>query len=648
MARAHATLVPAPLAPAFPRARRGARARPRQAPGRAVRDGGRPGRGGPRASGLVEQAPAFPPLEDTVRDAALTTMLSRSPRPWPRSTGRATRTRRATPCGGRCGSSSGCWGSSASRPGLGERPGQVESDASRQRYATCGNAASTCASGRSGARAVPPFAGRRDATPCRSCRFLLQPRRGAAAERWRSRSYSGCTKPPRTRPTSSCDRSSSGRARPRHAPAGRSFLTEYPLVVAREGRADLWAGCGAHPRAVAVRGVALAEGKPTLCDRDGSPCSRSTRWCRSRPRPRCAEELFLFEGKGARGTARRAAARLRVARPDAVGLVPRPAPEHRQRRRGRVHRGASAVPGLSPFTPGDAGLFFGRERAPRCSSTGSACSPCSPSWGRRGPGRARSWQAGVLPACPRLALRHLPARARAARRAHGLPRPRWPGRGRHGRDRPRALAGTPRPAPTRSAARGAGRDTGAVVDQLEELFTLCGDAGERQVFAEALMRAARSADDRCASCSRCATTSWCAPSSSGAARAARQGLQLLTTPAPEDLTRILVEPARRSGYKFEDEKLPAEMVAEVADQPSALALLSFTAARLWDDRDRHFRLLRRQAYQALGGVGGALASTPRPRWRPCRTSSAPGAGGLSPPRHARGRGRCSRGSTCRG
>jgi WD40 repeat protein len=49
------------------------------------------------------------------------------------------------------------------------------------------------------------------------------------------------------------------------------------------------------------------------------------------------------------------------------------------------------------------------------------------------------------------------------------------------------------------------------------------------------------------------------------------------------------------------------MVRDVADRPGALALLSFTASRLWELRDRHFQRMTRSAYDALGGVGGALA-----------------------------------------
>src|SRR6185295_1069603 len=82
--------------------------------------------------------------------------------------------------------------------------------------------------------------------------------------------------------------------------------------------------------------------------------------------------------------------------------------------------------------------------------------------------------------------------------------------------------------------------------------------------------------------------------------------QLLTVPGAEDLQRIVVEPARRAGYELEGD-LAAAMVREVAEQPGALALISFTAAKLWELRDRHFKQLTRSAYKTLGGVGGALA-----------------------------------------
>ncbi len=73
------------------------------------------------------------------------------------------------------------------------------------------------------------------------------------------------------------------------------------------------------------------------------------------------------------------------------------------------------------------------------------------------------------------------------------------------------------------------------------------------------------------------------------------------------LRRALVQPALACGYRFEDEGLVEEMVAEVSRERGALPLLAFAASRLWERRDRESGLLTREAYQEIGGVGGALA-----------------------------------------
>ena len=71
--------------------------------------------------------------------------------------------------------------------------------------------------------------------------------------------------------------------------------------------------------------------------------------------------------------------------------------------------------------------------------------------------------------------------------------------------------------------------------------------------------------------------------------------------------RALVEPAKRRGYRFEDEGLVEEMVASVEGARGALPLLAFAVSRLWERRDRERKLLTRAAYEEIGGVAGALA-----------------------------------------
>ena len=68
-----------------------------------------------------------------------------------------------------------------------------------------------------------------------------------------------------------------------------------------------------------------------------------------------------------------------------------------------------------------------------------------------------------------------------------------------------------------------------------------------------------------------------------------------------------MRPATKCGYRFEDDELVEEMLAEVEGERGALPLLAFAAAQLWEKRDRETGHLTRQAYQDIGGVGGALA-----------------------------------------
>ena len=81
----------------------------------------------------------------------------------------------------------------------------------------------------------------------------------------------------------------------------------------------------------------------------------------------------------------------------------------------------------------------------------------------------------------------------------------------------------------------------------------------------------------------------------------------LHAPKGTALRRALVQPALKCGYRFEDEALVEEMITEVSEERGALPLLAFAAAQLWEHRDRDKGLLTREAYEHIGGVGGALA-----------------------------------------
>ena len=143
-----------------------------------------------------------------------------------------------------------------------------------------------------------------------------------------------------------------------------------------------------------------------------------------------------------------------------------------------------------------------------------------------------------------------------------------------------------------------------IIDQFEELFTL--NPVETQVaFADLLGRLALEADVHVLLSMRDDFMLHC--HAHEALRPIFAELTPLAPPKGSALRRALAQPALLSGYRFEDDQLLDDMLAEVADERGALPLLAFAAAALWERRDRDKGLLTRQAYEEIGGVAGALA-----------------------------------------
>ncbi|GAB4568606.1 MAG: serine/threonine-protein kinase [Haliangiales bacterium] len=147
------------------------------------------------------------------------------------------------------------------------------------------------------------------------------------------------------------------------------------------------------------------------------------------------------------------------------------------------------------------------------------------------------------------------------------------------------------------------------IDQFEELYTLTADADERRAFIRCLLGMAddptsplrlvlairsdfldRAAEDR------------------DFISAVRDGGYFLTAPQRDGLRDALARPAEMSGYRFESTNMLEGMLDTLEASTNPLPLLQFTAAKLWDARDRTQRLLTEAAYEALGGIDGALAS----------------------------------------
>ena len=80
--------------------------------------------------------------------------------------------------------------------------------------------------------------------------------------------------------------------------------------------------------------------------------------------------------------------------------------------------------------------------------------------------------------------------------------------------------------------------------------------------------------------------------------------QVLVGPMRRDeLRRAIVEPARRVGLRVEP-ALTDALIADVADEPGGLPLLSAALLEQWRERDG--RVMRRAAYERTGGVRGAV------------------------------------------
>ena len=149
-------------------------------------------------------------------------------------------------------------------------------------------------------------------------------------------------------------------------------------------------------------------------------------------------------------------------------------------------------------------------------------------------------------------------------------------------------------------------DTVVVIDQFEELFTLCTDPAERSAFIDLLLTSgepdsrlrvvlAVRADflGRCAEHHRLT-------------EALRETTLLLGPMGPAALREAIVKPATAAGLIVE-RTLTARIITEVAEEPGSLPLMSHALLETW--HRRRGRALTEAMYDAAGGIHGAVAAT---------------------------------------
>ncbi|MEU2172340.1 hypothetical protein ACH47V_32895 [Micromonospora chersina] len=148
-----------------------------------------------------------------------------------------------------------------------------------------------------------------------------------------------------------------------------------------------------------------------------------------------------------------------------------------------------------------------------------------------------------------------------------------------------------------------------VVDQFEELFTLCEDRAERRRFLDALLDSTQGRDGRIrvvlgVRSDFLGHLGQHPP----LLEALTDEAHLLVGPVTRaDLREIITLPAAKAGLSVEPQLLTT-VLADATDEPGALPLVSHALLETWHRRGAGASLTL-SAYQASGGVRGAIAQT---------------------------------------
>ncbi|KOG39882.1 nSTAND1 domain-containing NTPase [Streptomyces resistomycificus] len=252
---------------------------------------------------------------------------------------------------------------------------------------------------------------------------------------------------------------------------------------------------------------------------------------------------------------------------------------------GRQEDADAAPPyrGLARFEPDDRELFFGRDRLIDELSELTCGSPFAVVFGASGSGKSSLLRAGLIPL-----LRE--KTAQQGRKAVL-----------------RILTPGARPATTYGhllTPKADDPESWVVVDQFEEVFTLCRERAERDRFLDLLLTARDPGSRlrvliavRSDFYARCAEHPRLAEALHGS------GL-LVRSMTADELREAVIGPAQAAGLIVE-RALTARIVEDVLDEPGGLPMLSHALLETW--RRRKGRMLTLAAYEAAGGVRGAIA-----------------------------------------
>jgi WD40 repeat protein/transcriptional regulator with XRE-family HTH domain len=260
---------------------------------------------------------------------------------------------------------------------------------------------------------------------------------------------------------------------------------------------------------------------------------------------------------------------------------------------------ASPYPGLARFEVDDHERFFGRDRMVEDILDLVRTSRLAALVGASGSGKSSLLRAGLI---PRLRGTGDDGCAGGTRAPYARPAAiqiRTPG------SHPARML--PALAPARDAGPDGGGDIVVVIDQFEEVFTLCQDLAERTEFLDGLIAAVRRPESRTRVVIAVRADFYGRCAEHRSLVDALRGATLLVGPmTTAELRQAVVGPAQAHGLVVE-RALTARLVEELHGEPGGLPLLSHVMLETW--RRRRGRTLSVEAYEAAGGVHGAIAAT---------------------------------------
>ncbi|MBP2472450.1 WD40 repeat protein/transcriptional regulator with XRE-family HTH domain [Crossiella equi] len=266
--------------------------------------------------------------------------------------------------------------------------------------------------------------------------------------------------------------------------------------------------------------------------------------------------------------------------------------------------GKAPYVGLAAFQAEDAERFFGRSEFVGTLVRRISAQRFVALFGASGVGKSSVLRAGLSPRLPGPVLLLTPGRRPVEECAVRLA-------ALTGRSAPVLRAELASPDGLHLVARQLHADTGTelhvVVDQFEEVFTLCTDPAEREAFLALLLHAVRAETSRVRVVLGVRTDflTHCAAHAE-LATALRDAQVLLGPMTADELREAVTRPALAAGQRLESALL-AVLMAEAAGRPGALPLVSHALLETWFRRRGNTLTLR--GYQEAGGIAHAIART---------------------------------------